>query len=297
MPHPGRRPFYKYVAPDTALAILENQSIRYSSPLLFNDPFDHQIGLHLDFDLAKFPQKVVSRLEYLVRNPEIPLRPDADAMGLVLEIMRGKVSTHGFPREAFLREALPVITEGCQVIESTRLAFQAHWLESLKANRTLCVTEERDNLLMWAHYGKDHTGMVLELWSLPEEDNALSVSEPVEYASKPPAFFTEDVFLDYFCGVGQLDMRAHSRRAVYTKSDHWHYEKEWRVYYPESPKPGLFEYNHLRQSEFAAVFFGCKADTSFIARATELLASHYPATKRWAAERESGAYALNFCEI
>ena len=297
MPHPGRRPFYKYVAPNTALAILENQSIRYSSPLLFNDPFDHQIGLHLDFDLMQFPQKVVARLEYLASNPHIPLRHDAGSMGLALKIMRGNFSTHGFPRGAFLREVLPIISEGAQIIESTRAAFEAHWLDSLKAIRTFCVTEEKDNLLMWAHYAKDHTGAVLELWSLPEEDNALSVSEPVQYSSKPPAFFTEDIFIDYFCGVSDLDVRAHSRRSIYTKSDHWRYEKEWRVYYPQSSKPGLFEYNNLRKSELGAVYFGCKTDQSLIARISDLLAQNFPETKRFAAARENGAYALRFLEI
>lgn len=297
MPHPGRRPFYKYVAPATAMAILQNQSIRYSSPLLFNDPFDHQAGLHLDFDLAQFPRKVVSKLEHLARNPQIPVRPRSDAMVRVIEFMRAKFKTHGFPRDAFLKEALPAIAEGSRVVEATRSAFEAHWIQSLGANRTLCVAEENDNLLMWAHYAQDHTGVVLELWSLPEEDNALSVAEPVIYASQPPSFFTEDAFLSYFCGVSDLDISDLRRLVVYTKSEHWRYEKEWRVYYPESDKPGLFEDNHMRPSELSAVFFGCKADPSLIEQVSSLLAQHYPGASRWAAQRKAGAYALEFRQI
>lgn len=297
MSHPGRRPFYKYVAPETALAILQNQSIRFSSPLLFNDPFDHQTCLHLDFDLQEFPQKLLGRIEYLVRNPQIPIREDVGPIRQVLEIMRGNFSKHGFPRDAFVREALPILAEGSGTIEATRLGFEAHWQESLKANRTLCVTEENDNLLMWAHYAKDHTGAVLELWSLPDEDNALSVSQPVQYSRTPPAFFTEDEFLDLFCGLGELDMKTLTRRSVYTKSDHWSYEREWRVYYPLSDKPGLFEYNNLRASEFKAIYFGCRAERVFVESARSLLAERYPATKQLAAERQRAAYAVTFHEI
>ncbi|MBW8311440.1 MAG: DUF2971 domain-containing protein [Rhizobium sp.] len=297
MPHPGSRPFYKYVAPQTALAILQNQSVRFSSPLLFNDPFDHQTCLHLDFDLQQFPAKLLDRIEHLVRNPQIPIRQDVGPIQLVLEIMRAKFSTHGFPRDAFVREALPVLADGSNAIETTRLGFEVHWQESLKASRTFCVTEENDSLLMWAHYARDHTGAVLELWSLPEEDNALSVSEAVEYSDTPPAFFTEEAFLDLFTGVGQLDVKALTRRSVYTKSNHWAYEKEWRVYYPLSDKPGLFEYTNLRESEFKAIYFGCRAEPAFIASARALIAQHYPGAAQWVAERRKDAYAVTFREI
>lgn len=297
MPHPGRRPFYKYVAPETALAILQNQSIRFSSPLLFNDPFDHQTCLHLDFDIGQFPRRLLAKIEYLVKNPHIQVRRDVGPIYEVLEIMRGKFSRHGFPRDAFVKDVLPILAEGADTIETTRLSFEAHWQESLKANRALCVTEENDNLLMWAHYAKDHTGAVLELWSLPEEDNALSVSEPVQYSRTPPAFFTEDEFLDFFCGLQKLDMTALTRRSVYTKSDHWSYEREWRVYYPLSEKPGLFEFNTLRASEFKAIYFGCRAEPSFMRGACDLLAEHYPATTQWTAQRQASAYAVSFCEF
>ena len=76
MPYPGRRPFFKYVAAETALAILRNQSIRFSSPLLFNDPFDHQTCLHLGFDLEQFPNRLLEKIEYLVRHPQVPIRED-----------------------------------------------------------------------------------------------------------------------------------------------------------------------------------------------------------------------------
>jgi len=33
-----RRFFYKYVTAETALTILQNQTLKYSSPVLFNDP-------------------------------------------------------------------------------------------------------------------------------------------------------------------------------------------------------------------------------------------------------------------
>ena len=53
--------------------------------------------------------------------------------------------------------------------------FEWEWLEKVPRMRMLCVTEEHDNLLMWAHYANNHTGAVLELRVMPEEDNAAKV--------------------------------------------------------------------------------------------------------------------------
>lgn len=47
--------FYKYVSAETALLILKNKKLKYSSPLTFNDPFDVQTKIDFDFkpeDLA-----------------------------------------------------------------------------------------------------------------------------------------------------------------------------------------------------------------------------------------------------
>lgn len=297
MQHPGRRAFYKYVAPDTALAILQSKIVRYNSPLQFNDPFDHQTCLHLDFDLDAFPHKLLQKIEHLVRNPQIGVRKDAGPVYELIAFMRSKFSRHGFPGQRFAQQALPLLAEGTAEIERTRVLFEAHWQESLKANRTFCVAEDNDNLLMWSHYAKDHSGAVLELWSLPEEDNPLSVSSPVQYTETPPPFFTEEEFLNYFCGLCTLDLPALTRRSVYTKSSHWSYEREWRVYYPLSEKPGPFDEVGLRSSEFKAIYFGCKAEPSFVASARALLSANFPLVTQWAAERQISRYGVSFREI
>ena len=45
--------FFKYVTADTAKIVLESGARRWSSPLLFNDPFDVQFDLHVEYDAKK----------------------------------------------------------------------------------------------------------------------------------------------------------------------------------------------------------------------------------------------------
>lgn len=295
--YPGHRPFYKYASPETALAVLRRCTVRYSSPLKFNDPFDQQVGLHFDFDLSNFPDKLIDRYEFLAKNPQVKLVDPEDSVGKFIAFIRGKYPEHGFPRQMFDVYIKPLLSDAVNAMAQTRADFERHWLDSLGATRTFCVSEEKDNLLMWAHYAKDHKGAVLEFWSLPDEDNALSVARKVEYSKDPPAFFTQDEFLDDFCGIRRLDTTELTRRSIHTKSDHWRYEKEWRVYFPFSEKPGLYEDVNLRASEFKAVYFGCRADPDFINRARTLLSQHYPAVRQFIASKSTGKFSIEFSEI
>ena len=299
MEYPGRRPFYKYASPASALALLRHKTFRYSSPLEFNDPFDQQVGLHFDFDLAAFPDRLIDRYEFLAKNPQVQLNDAQDSVGKLIALIREKYPTHGFPRAMFDSIIKPTLSEAVAQMHRTREMFEAQWLNSLRATRTFCVAEDKDNLLMWSHYAKDHKGVVLELWSLPEEDNALSVARKVNYAKEPPSFFTQDEFLDDFCGIKRLDHKELTRRIIHTKSDHWSYENEWRVYYPLSDKPGLFEDINIRPSEFTAIYFGCRSDSDqqFMIAAEALLAENFPAVRKYKASKRVGAYSLGFREI
>jgi hypothetical protein len=62
----NRDRFFKYMSATTAVKILTSSAVRYSSPVLFNDPFDVQSGLHFDFDIDLLPDKILDRIEVLV---------------------------------------------------------------------------------------------------------------------------------------------------------------------------------------------------------------------------------------
>jgi hypothetical protein len=98
----GKRPFYKYASPETALAILKSGKVRYSSPRTFNDPFDIQSGLHFDFDISTLHGKVIDRIEELAASSSTPIVNPEDAWGKLVLEARKHYPTHGFPRERWL---------------------------------------------------------------------------------------------------------------------------------------------------------------------------------------------------
>lgn len=294
---PGKRAFYKYASPDTALAILRSKTVRYSSPLSFNDPFDIQSGLHFDFDLSSLHAKVLDRIHQLAAAVDEPPVDKNDVWGKVVLAARSYFPTHGFPRERWEQMSAPSFSEIIATIKDTQEQYQSHWRNVLLPGiRVFCVSEERDNLLMWAHYAQDHTGGVFEFWSLPEEDNPLSVARRVDYVQSPPPFFTESEWLDDLLGIKKLDLHALYRRYAYAKSIHWSYEREWRVWYPLADLRGQYDVMPIRPSEFRALYIGCKASPRFVEEATELMRSSFPSAMIFRAHKSETAYELQYTE-
>ena len=51
---------YKYSPIETAIKILKNGTFRYSSPIIFNDPFDIQTELHFSFKIEQLPELILN---------------------------------------------------------------------------------------------------------------------------------------------------------------------------------------------------------------------------------------------
>ncbi len=63
-----RQFFYKYVTVKVAKIVLTTRKLRWSSPLLFNDPFDVTQELRLNFDEAKLNTVLTDRYASLIEQ-------------------------------------------------------------------------------------------------------------------------------------------------------------------------------------------------------------------------------------
>ena len=294
---PGTRPFYKYVSPDTACKILQNKTVRYSSPLTFNDPFDVQAGLHFDFNVNLLLGKIIDRLEALASQTTAPEVDPNDVWGQIVLKVREFYPSQGFKKERWLQTFKPAFEQLAAIFEETRSKYQAHWQDNLLPGaRVFCVTEDRDNLLMWAHYAKEHTGAVFEFWSLPDEDNPLSIARQVQYRREPPPFFSEAEFIDDLLSLRKLDFSSLYRQYAYFKSSHWAYEREWRVWYPLS-KSNLHDLMPIRPSEFCAIYLGCRISKEDRDRIITLAGNSFPNANMYQAHKRDHSYELTYSEV
>lgn len=79
----------------------------------------------------------------------------------------------------------------------------------------LSLTENPDDLLMWAHYANGHRGLCLEFATSIEE--FFGRAQPVVYSDERSIFDPREP------ETNQVE------KVVLTKSEHWTYELEWRI--------------------------------------------------------------------
>ena len=116
--------FYKYVDYDSAVKIISNNSLLFSNPSSFNDPFDCFIGL-LDIEPN---DKLIKRFQTYLHENE------------------SDINISDFKQD------------DSETFKRTIKEFLSISLDTIKIS---CFTTEYLNPLMWAHYTEKHKGICL----------------------------------------------------------------------------------------------------------------------------------------
>jgi len=145
-------------------------------------------------------------------------------------------------------------------VKQDQEALDMMWQVWLRSMRVFCVSEVHDDLLMWAHYADCHRGAVIQLRCIPEKDTALCAARRIDYRATIPAIAnTAEEWAAHITGESRIDLKGRFFDVVFTKSDHWSYEKEWRCYSSArigDNRPG--EAMTLDPEVIMAVYLGCR---------------------------------------
>jgi hypothetical protein len=121
---------------------------------------------------------------------------------------------------------------GAQVrLEPTDLIerLQHFWESALPRLRILCMTTDPVSTTMWAYYGDNRQGIVLEFGELDRTNSPLLEMREVSYQDLPPELVTKEHFARTFLGAEQVSFIESFQQFYYTKSTKWAHETEWRL--------------------------------------------------------------------
>lgn len=211
---------YKYVSPELWDKILKAKQIRFTQPEIFNDPFEMQPfyeSLAEDPDIQRNVNETASKdiLDSLFAEQYPSLSAEIQAI---------------VPREAlamFAEAVAPLAVQlAPELLDGFTQAIRSGFYKGFNENiGVLALTEKPDNLLMWAHYAKNHKGFVIEFDSghkyfhqqLNSSDDFRYIRK-VHYSDKRP-----NVRISTFEDVADIFL---------TKRIEWGYEQEWRIMRP-----------------------------------------------------------------
>jgi hypothetical protein len=200
---------YKYLQP-ARVDVLKDGRIRFTQPGDFNDPFEFRPKIREVASDAEVQAYVEEHFEQLI-DEELAkygaltqFLPQADLKGLL----------------AKQKPALPALFRLLAPGAIQKLSPMIDGFFNLNVG-VLCLSEVRDSILMWGHYTDNHQGFVVgfdsdhPFFSRRRRDmDEFGFLRRVNYSSQRPQVMLTD---------------TESPVWFSTKSEHWSYEKEWRI--------------------------------------------------------------------
>lgn len=279
--------FFKYVDQNAAKLIIKKQTLKWTSPLAFNDPFDHKVrSLDID-DLKGVAERAVANLVNSIWDNDSVQFDCSRLPGALLTIFR--THKHKITKSEFLKELEGVTDEMVNHGKIAHQQFDQYYTKLLEKTRVVCVSEENDSILMWSHYANSHRGAVFKLNAIDELDTSLLVARKVIYSNTYPCLQTEDeMFNQVFCAQ-DIDYDQRVKDLVYVKSDVWSYEKEWRI-----SIQGDISFTREPSAVFGAIYLGCMMSKEDSGDIVNLAKIHLPEIEIWKAVQSSTVYKLRF---
>ncbi|MBC3272594.1 DUF2971 domain-containing protein [Pseudomonas sp. SWRI81] len=247
--------FFKYMTYSTANIVLDNQTLRWSTPATLNDPYDIQFDLSIKFDREKVLRDTLEKL-WKVHLGELKTHPD-NKMSAAFEIMRPYLKH--IPKKNFMRDMEIGIRKSFSVIDENIQRTYRHTRDQLSTTKILCLTDSPINQLMWAYYADSNKGVVLRFQNEPGADSPYTTAQQMSYIKEIPLLFEDDELSDFLSGIINFDQAKRINTLIYTKSDAWKHENEWRIFSGDGrTKDAPHEDVRFAAKELTGVIFGCR---------------------------------------
>lgn len=285
--------FFKYASCRSALLVIQSKKFRWSSPLNFNDPFDHQSGFAFSAswgeDIARELIASAERMIFTDAQAQTGASRDFTELLLRLRSFRNRV-----PRSKILAEMHGTTAKIANNFRDSAGPFNDQLHEHLCHSRVFCVSEVPDNVVMWSHYANEHRGVVFKLRCDKEVDNTLLIARKVEYSSKFVTLPDAKIYAKYLTGEATFDMPALCWDIAYTKHQDWSYEREWRVHMPLHKEPAGDGYSYYQEDPkiFEAIYLGCRMPPEDVQSIKEAIRIHLPDTAIFQVRRSNSAFEL-----
>jgi hypothetical protein len=107
-----------------------------------------------------------------------------------------------------------------------------------------------------------------------------------------PSLFDNEMLSDELAGYNRMSPERFIEEIVWTKSNHWAHELEWRVYAGRGRSDGAYEDIPFGISELNGVIFGIRMAEAERTVLRNLVISRYPHVAFFQAKPMANAYGL-----
>ena len=142
----NRESFYKYMSVSTAAIVLERCTLRWSSPLLFNDPFDVPRELSFGITPEEIVRALASRMTELITHPPEDTSNLEPKVQTIIDTVKKGISAE---LKAQLLSGLVDSADTLRPVGQSMEDLRVMWRDWLSQFRILCLTESPTHAAMW----------------------------------------------------------------------------------------------------------------------------------------------------
>ncbi|WP_049723665.1 DUF2971 domain-containing protein [Gilvimarinus polysaccharolyticus] len=289
----------KYCPAPMALAIIETQTLRWSAPALFADPFELNHRTTLAFDPHSLLDSVIRAACGMIFARDVPR--GTSPLSTVIRRWRDE-ERFGSPEEA--EEALHELM--ARMVDQRQNAIDemlSDWRQYTRALRICSFSTRADNLLAWQHYADCHRGAVLKFAC--GEHTSLPHPKPVSYNPIRPEISSLKDQLNAVLHNEPLHPQDNFESKFLSKPPTAKGEKEWRCFTEASEEDGLRDNDEqhwfidkpFAQDELKAVYLGAFMPITDKKALLDAVKKHNPDTKVFQALAVAGKYEVEFVGV
>jgi hypothetical protein len=216
------RILYKYVTADTATKILRNRTLRFQSPLRYNDPFDSQWDPLWPLSTPKAMDYQRALAERALRDPAS--WPDDANLEWRRQWDCKRANIESLPEEQ-REEAIGRFVDNLKKMKELKERIE----DIIYRMRFLCLCECDRSILMWSHYADQHKGIVLGFDVSELEDQLRVPFMRVKYCDELPCLIDSEACKRAEVFGLPCPPIENTYKWVLAKHTDWYYEKEWRL--------------------------------------------------------------------
>lgn len=287
----------KYCTYDTGIKILSEQTLRWSSPQLFRDPFELHYASENDVSAPRLLDVLLRDALIMLFGPEAPIGRNNKLVNVMARWREEQRFCDEDEAATVLRELLGQIAE----LQAHHVdEYMADWRRFARSIR-ICTFSERAHLLpCWERFAGNHTGLALRFES--GEETGLPAPRQVVYQSSAPVVTSLREQIDTVLGRRLPPDRSDFHQKLLSKGRHQLAEMEWRCFDSVADEPDTDESLWYSNRKFPAhelrnVYLGvrmARAERDVIIR---LVRRNYPSVKIHQAAPISGRFELDFVPL
>lgn len=238
----------------TAKVVLHSRSLRWSSPLLFNDPFDVPKEILFGITDQQIVDAYSRHIIKLLRQPPTDTSELSPKLKVIIDRVKLGIDPQLFAKiEATILEDATLATPNSGPMRE----FRAMWRSTVADMRILCLTESPSHIAMWYHYADKYAGIVLEFRCREQSDSPWFLARRVTYPEGKPAIYTAEGLAELLSLSVGVSVKRLLDVSAYSKSQDWSYENEWRILSFKRPTElGYYMDYPFSAEDLSTIYFG-----------------------------------------